>query len=86
MLCGKTFKALVCQMSGKYANTKSEIIKHYQKEVEFFFLIQNLGFWKFKTVSEKVKPTQIDSFWDKPKALIRNVTSQPFQWYSISGS
>ena len=49
-------------MSGKYANTKSEIIKHYQKEVETFFLLQNLGFWKFKTVSEKVKPTQIDSF------------------------
>ena len=27
----RTFKAYVCQMCGKYAKTKSEIMKHYKK-------------------------------------------------------
>ena len=33
----KTFRALVCQMCGNYTKTKSQIIKHYQKDHNFFF-------------------------------------------------
>ncbi len=32
----KTFRALVCQMCGNYSKTKSEIMKHYQKDFFFF--------------------------------------------------
>ena len=33
----RTFKAYVCQMCGKYAQTKSEIMKHYKKDHLCFF-------------------------------------------------
>ena len=52
-------------------------MKHYLKE-HTFFLILNGRFWDFKPLSEKEKPTIINIFLDKPKALTRNASSQPF--------
>ena len=72
----RTFKAYVCQMCGKYAKTKSEIMKHYKKDHTVFF-IPNHRYWDFKPLLEKAKPTSVDSSSDKPKAPIRNVGSQP---------
>ena len=69
-----TFRALVCQMCGKYSKTKSEITKHYQKNIYFFIL--NSRSWDFKPFLEKAKPTSLDGSSDKPKALTRNVASQ----------
>ena len=69
---------MVCQMCGNSSKTKSEIMKHYQKDHIIFF-IQNRRSWDFKPLLEKAKPTSVDSSSDKPKALIRNVASQPNQ-------
>ena len=33
----RTFKAYACQMCGKYAKTKYEIMKHHKKEHKLFF-------------------------------------------------
>ena len=38
--------------------------------------------WDFKPLLEKAKPTLVDSSSNKPKALIRNVASQPFMLYA----
>ena len=52
----KTFKTMVCQMCGTYSKTKSEIIKHYQKDhIVFFF--PNCRFLDFKPLLEKAKLT-----------------------------
>ena len=67
---------MVCQMCGNYSKTKSEIMKHYQKDHIIFF-IPNRRSWYFKPLLEKAKPTSVDSSSDKPKAPIRNVGSQP---------
>ena len=37
----RIFKAFVCQMYGKYATTKSEIMKHYLKKKTCPFFILN---------------------------------------------
>ena len=42
-----------------------------------FFLILNHIYWDSKLLLEKAKPTLVDGSPDKPKALIRNVASQP---------
>ena len=76
----KTFRALVCQMYGNYSKTKSEIMKHYQKDPNIFFIL-NRRSWDFKPLLEKEKPTLIDISSDKPKALITNVASQPLQFF-----
>ena len=72
----KTLRALVCQMCGNFLKTKSEIMTHHQKNYIFFILSRRS--WDFKLLLEKSKPTSVDSFSDKPKALIRNAASQPF--------
>ena len=69
----KTFRALVYQKCGNYSKTKSNIIKDYH------FFVLNHRLWDLKPLSEKKKPTSINSSLDKPKALIRKVNSQPFQ-------
>ena len=73
----KTFWALVCQMCGNYSKTKSEIRKHYQKVHITFFILNRIS-WDLKLLLEQGKPTSVDSSSDKPKALIRNISSQPF--------
>ena len=70
--------ALLCQMCGNHSKTKSEIMKHYQKDHIFFFIL-NFRFWDFKPLLEKAKLPLVDSYSDKPKALIRNIASQPFR-------
>ena len=72
----KTFKALVCQVGGNYS--KSEIMKHYQKDLLIFFFIANRRSWDLKPLLEKAKPTLVDSSSDEPKAPVRNVGFQPF--------
>ena len=62
----KTLRALVCQMCGNFSRTKSEIMKHYQKDHVIFF-IPNCRSWNFKTLLEKAEPILVD------------VGSQPFQ-------
>ena len=64
-------------MCGIYSKTKSDIMKHYQKE-HVIFLILNSSSLDFKPLSYKSKPTPIDSFFDKPKALIGTVSSRPY--------
>ena len=80
---------MVCQMCGYYSETKSEIVKHYQKDHDIYF-IPNRRSWYFKPLLEKEKPTLVDSYLDKPKALISNVGSQPFHfalcWTFFAGS
>ena len=49
-------------MCGKYAKTKSEIIKHYKKAHIYIFFILNPRFWDFKSLLEKANPTLIDSY------------------------
>ena len=73
---------MVCQMCGNYSKTKSEIMKHYQKDQVIFFII-NCRSCDFKHVLEKAKPTLMDSSSDKPKALIRNVGSQPIYYLEV---
>ena len=75
--------AYVCQMCGKYAKTKSEIIKHYKKSIIFFFIINRKSL-DFKTLLEKANPTLIDSLLDNPNPLIRNVSAQPFEFFSFA--
>ena len=78
IFCVKTtFKAMVCQMCSNYYKTKSEIMKHYQKDY-ITFCIPNCSSWDFKSMLENAKPTSLDSSSDKPKAPIRNFGSQPF--------
>ena len=72
----KTFRALACQMCGTYSKTKSEIMKHYQKDHIIFFIL-NRRSWDLKQLWEKAKPTSGDSSSDKPKALIIDIASQP---------
>ena len=72
--------AYVCQMCGKYAKTKSEIIKHYKKEHKLFFFILNRRSLDFKPLLEKANPTLIDSLLDNPNPLVRNVSAQPLNW------
>ena len=64
-------------MCGKYAKTKSEIIKHNKKEHNIFFVILNFRSRDFKPLLEKANPTSIDSLLDNPNPLIRNVSAQP---------
>ena len=64
-------------MCGNYFKTKSEIMKHYQKDHKIFFYILNRRSWDFQLLLEKAKSSLVDSSPDKPKALIRNVASQP---------
>ena len=52
----RTLKAYACQMCDKYAQTKSEIMKHYKKEHLHFFIL-NLRSWDFKPLLEKSNPT-----------------------------
>ena len=48
----KTLKAMVCQICGRYYKTKSEKIKHNQKDHIIFFSFQIIN---FKTLFEKAK-------------------------------
>ena len=73
---------MVCQMCGNYSKTKSEIMKHYKKDHVTFF-IPNCRSLDFKPLLEKAKPTSVDSSLDKPKALIRNVASQPLENFPV---
>ena len=73
---------MICQMCGNNSKTKSEIMKHYQKD-DIIFFIPNRRYWDFKPLLEKTKPTSVDSPSDKPKAPIRNVGSQPFKHWQI---
>ena len=76
-----TCQCLKCQMCGYYSKTKSEIMKHDQKDHIIFCFVLNCRPWEFKQLLEKAKPTSVDSSSDKPKAPIRNVGShliQPF--------
>ena len=66
-------------MCGNYSKTKSETMKHCQKDHIFFFVILNHRSWDFKPLLEKAKPTSVDSSSDKPKALIRNIAFQPLK-------
>ena len=50
-----TFNECVCQICGKYAKTKSEIHKYYEK-YNNLFLILNCRSWDFKTFVIKGKP------------------------------
>ena len=75
--------AYVCQMCGKYAKTKSEIIKHYKKEHKLFFFILNRRSLDFKPLLEKANPTLIDSLLDNPNPLVRNVSAQPLFFANI---
>ena len=59
------------------SKTKSEIMKHYQKD-HISFVILNHRSWDIKSLLEKAKPKSVDSSSDKPKALLRNVAFQPF--------
>ena len=43
----QTFRALVCQMFGNFSQTKSEIMKHYQKALMI------LDLWCFEDLEEK---------------------------------
>ena len=70
-------------MCGNCSKSKSEIMKHYQKDHVFFF-IPNCRSWDFKPLLQKAKPTSVDSSLDKPKALIRNVGSQPFHQNTLT--
>ena len=64
-------------MCGNYSKTESEVMKQYQKDHIYIFKILNRRIWDFRQLLEKAKPTLVDSSSDKPKALIRNVASQP---------
>ena len=48
-----TFKGMVCQMCGNYSKTKSEIMKHYEKDHMIFFVIPNHRSWDFKQLLEQ---------------------------------
>ena len=50
------------------------------------FFILNRRSWDFKPFVEKAKPTSVDSSSDKPKALIRNIASQPLGVHSMKES
>ena len=53
-------------------------MKHNQKDHKTFFILKR-RYWEFKPLLANAKPTSMDSSSDKPKALIRNVASQPFE-------
>ena len=59
----------VCQMCGKYAKTKFEIMKHLKKE--------HILFVHSKPLLEKANATLILRLLDNPNPLIRNVSAQP---------
>ena len=73
----KIFKAYLCQMFGKYAKTKSEIMEQYQQDHIIFFCILNCKSWDFEPLLGKPNPNLIDSFLDNPNSLIGNVSAQP---------
>ena len=50
------------------------------KKIMYFLVNLKRRSWDFKPLLKKAKPTSLDSSSDKPKALIRNVASQPFHW------
>ena len=61
-------------MCGKYAKTKSKILKLYIKEHVLFFFILNRKSLDIKPLLEKANPTLIASFFlDNPHPLIKNV-------------